>query len=65
MDERTRMGETVSNELDPPPTTEEEEVKRRTIIPLIVLIRWYREQGLPLDVPLRDYRPRGSNGESS
>jgi hypothetical protein len=52
----------VDEPLDPPPTSEKEEIQRRAVTPLAVLVVWYLQHGMPLDVPLRPYVPRGSDG---
>lgn len=38
--------------LEPPPENEREERQRRARITLAELVKWYKEQGLPLDVKL-------------
>lgn len=43
--------------LDPPPDTEEDEYSRRERVTLAELAEWYQSRGLPLDVPLSDWRP--------
>ena len=55
----------MADELDPPPKNEAEEIRRRGRIPIRVLVEWYKQQGIPLDVPLRAYELRGSYGDSA
>lgn len=56
----------MSDVLDPPPKSEAEEIERRSRIPLFVLVRWYLMNGIPLDVPLRDYISKGERyGDST
>jgi hypothetical protein len=63
---RPSGGEMNEEEIEGPPTNEQEEIERRTRIPLLTIIRWYIRHNKPLDVPLRDYVPRGEhNGEST
>lgn len=49
--------------LDPPPEDEETERRRRATITIADLVRWYKDHGLSLDVPLSPYRRRVDRGD--
>jgi hypothetical protein len=55
----------MADEIDPPPRSEAEEIRRRSRITIRMLVEWYKQQGIPLGVPLTDYRPRGEHADSS
>jgi hypothetical protein len=54
----------MTDEIDRSPRSEIEEIRRRSLITIRELVDWYKERGIPLAIPLTNYRPRGKYADS-